>query len=117
MKEVCYRKVLSEDKKRKFVSFRESLEEKERKIELYKNYFYIIKEERDFQKDTELENFITQIQNGKEPNHLYIKKIIDSPTGKIIVSHILRGSIFALVKNKLYRISFKQEHILESYPI
>lgn len=117
MKEVVCRKILSQDKKRKFVSFRERLEQKGKKLEIYKNYFYRIKEEKDFLEQSEIEKFLYEIQQGKEANHLYIKKITDTASGKVALSYILKGNIFALVKNKLYRIIFKQEHILISYPI
>ncbi len=117
MKEITCKKLTSEDRRRKVVSFRERHIEKDRRIEVFKNYVYNITEEREFSEVSQIEQFLIEVQKVEEPNQVYIKRIVDTSTGKIVISYIVKGKIFALVKNKLYRISFKQEHILESTPV
>jgi hypothetical protein len=117
MKEVTCKKLTSEDRRKKIVSLRERHIEKGRRIEVFKNYIYNITEEKEFENLVEIESFLHEIQKVEEPNQIYIKKIVDTETGKIVISYIVKGKIFALVRNKLYRITFKQEHILESTPV
>ncbi len=117
MKEVTYRKELSEDRKSKFISFKENMENMGRRVDIYKNYFYNIKEEAEFQNQNEVEDFFKNSEDPKNLTNTYIKRIVDSKSNKVIVSYIVKGDIFALVKRKLYKISFKQENILESSPL
>ncbi|MCD6080939.1 MAG: hypothetical protein J7J54_05765 [Candidatus Omnitrophica bacterium] len=117
MKEVTCKKLTSDDRRRKIVSFRERHIEKGRRIEVFKNYIYNITEEKEFEDSSKIELFLHEIQKIEEPNQVYIKKIVDTNTGKVVISYIIKGKIFALVRNKLYRIAFKQEHILESTPV
>ncbi len=114
MKEVMYKRELSEDKKKKFISFQQRLKREGRKINIYRKCSYNLKEERCFKHQTEVDDFLNQIQNKKETNQVYIKRIADTNSGKVVISYITKGSVFAIFRKTLYRISFRQEHVLES---
>jgi len=114
MKEVLYKKELSDDKRKKFISFQQRLKRKGRKINIYRKCSYSLKEETCFNHQAVVEDFFDQIRNNKETNQVYIKKIVDTNSGQIVISYITKGSIFAIFRKTLYRISFKQEHVLES---
>ncbi|HEO63883.1 MAG TPA: hypothetical protein ENN78_01285 [Candidatus Omnitrophica bacterium] len=64
----------------------------------------------------EFNDIIRGIQKGNSLNHLYIKRIVDTKTGKHTISYIGKGELFALYRNKLYRVYYKHEHIVESCP-
>lgn len=117
MREVLYRKATSQDKRRKFVSLRQRLEQKGRRFDIYRSCTYKVLEERKFKDEGDIQNFISKLQERDEKNHIYLKRIIDTSTGKVVVSQIIRGNIFAILKDCLYRIQFKQEYVIESNPL
>ncbi len=116
MKELYYKREPSDDRRKKYISFQGRLDNCGRRIEIHKNYSYDIKEERAIKSQSELNNIIKKVHDGDILNHLYIKKIVDSESGKITMSYISKGEIFALYKNNVYKILYKHEHVVESYP-
>ncbi|MDP8217086.1 MAG: hypothetical protein P9L98_07255 [Candidatus Kaelpia imicola] len=117
MKELCYKRELSEDRRKKYISFQSCLENCGKRVEIYKNYSYDIKEERVIRSQSEFNDIVKKIYNGDALNHLYIKKIVDSESGRVTLSYIGKGELFALYKNKVYRVLYKHEHVVETYPV
>ncbi|MDP8234042.1 MAG: hypothetical protein P9M06_04490 [Candidatus Saelkia tenebricola] len=116
MKKVLYKRETSRDRKKKFISFQQRLKKEGRKIDIYRKCNYDIKEDKRFKDQLEIDEFLNQMSFHQELSHVYIKKIVDTKSDKVVISYISRGIIFAILKRTLYRISFKQEHVLESIP-
>jgi len=116
MKELYYKKELSNDHRNKRISFQGCLENRGKKVEVHKNCSYDIKEERVIRSQAEFNDIVKKIHDGEVLNHLYIKKIVDSDSGKVTLSYIGKGELVALYRNKVYRIVYKHEHIVEAYP-
>ncbi|MDP8254045.1 MAG: hypothetical protein P9X27_06600 [Candidatus Kaelpia aquatica] len=117
MKELYYKRELSDDRRKKYISFQSCLENCGSRIEIHKNYSYDIKEERVIRSQAEFNDIVKKIHDGDVLSHLYIKKIVDSESGKTTLSYIGKGEFFALYKNKVYRVLYKHEHVVEAYPV
>ena len=116
MKELYYRKELSSDCRKKRISFQGSLENCGKRVEVHTSCSYDIKEEQVIRSQAEFNDIVRKIQEGEVLNHLYIKKIVDSESGKVTLSYIGKGELFALYRNRVYRILYKHEHVVEAYP-
>lgn len=116
MKELCYKRELSQDMRKKVISVQGELEGCDRRLQIHKKYYYDIKEEKVLRSQSEFNDIIRGIQAGKALNHIYIKRIVDTKSGTHTISYIGKGELFALYKNKLYRVCYKHEHVVESRP-
>lgn len=107
MKEILFRHIMSQDRKRSEVSLCETVDNKDSVAKIVKRCFYIVKGMSSFNHSTpQFLNFSKEKPLGK-PRQIFIKKIRDTLNHTEYFFYKIMGDFYVVSKDTLFTINFR----------
>ncbi len=109
MREIVFKNLTSQDRKRKDLFISETTLEKGVQTTTQRRSIYMIKGHAHYKNSMELNKFANeaQPQNNKNPRHIFILKKHDSKTKKDTFICDVVGTFYIVVNEDVYTIAFK----------
>ncbi len=116
MREMVFKNMTSEDKKRRDLYITETIEQDGKKTVTQRHSIYTIKSHSKFNNAKELIDWQKTVPANRNNRHIFIFKKRDTRLKKDSFVCDVVGNVYAVVKNELYSIAFKHSFEIDFLP-